>query len=215
MFHPSGTASTSFFNDAATTEIYTLSLHAALPIVTARRQAGEAGAGGPLRAGGAGRAAGAGAPGGDGRRVVGGAAHRGAARAGRADLRRREPARDAGLRGGAVRLAVPRVVSLSLLVLVVASGACQKRAAPVVVAMEPRPNPPVGASAPKPPEDPRERLRRNRWLAQFWEELTPAQRRRVEARMRRAQPPLASNRESAGLAWDALGLPERDRLVFG
>ncbi len=33
--------------------------------------------------------------------------------------------------------------------------------------------------------------------------------------MRRAQPPLASNRESAGMAWDALGLAERDRLVFG
>jgi hypothetical protein len=29
--------------------------------------------------------------------------------------------------------------------------------------MEPRPNPPVS----KPPDNPRERLRQNRWLAQF------------------------------------------------
>ena len=107
---------------------------------------------------------------------------------------------------------MPRVLPL-LLALALASGACRPRPAPVV-AMEPRPNPPVTAAT-KLPDNPRERLRQNRWLAQFWEELTPAQRRRVEARMRRAQPPFASNRESAGLAWDALGLAERDRLVFG
>ncbi len=101
-----------------------------------------------------------------------------------------------------------------LLVLVIALGACQPPRPGPVVAMEPRPNPPVGAAA-KPPDNPRDRLRQNRWLAQFWEELTPAQRRRVEARMRRAQPPLASNQDSARLTWDALGLAERDRLVFG
>jgi len=112
-----------------------------------------------------------------------------------------------------LRLAVPRAFPL-VLSLGLAVGACQRPRPGVVVAMEPRPNPPVGAAA-KPPDDPRQRLRQNRWLAQFWEELTPAQRRRVEARMRRAQPPLASNQESAGLTWDALGLAERDRLVFG
>ena len=101
------------------------------------------------------------------------------------------------------------------LVSILAIGACQRQRPGLVVAMEPRPNPPVGVAAAKPPDDPRQRLRQNRWLAQFWEELTPAQRRRVEARMRRAQPPIASNRDSARLAWDALGLAERDRLVFG
>ena len=105
---------------------------------------------------------------------------------------------------------MPRVLPL-LLVLAVAAGGCQREKSPLVVAMEPRPNPPVS----KPPDNPRERLRQNRWLAQFWEELTPSQRRRVEARMRRSQPPIASNQEGAGLAWDALGLAERDRLVFG
>ncbi len=109
---------------------------------------------------------------------------------------------------------MPRVLPL-FLALVTALGACQWQRPGPVVAMEPRPNPPVGAAAAKPPDNPRDRLRQNRWLAQFWEELTPAQRRRVETRMRRAQPPIASNGESAGLAWDALGLAERDRLVFG
>ena len=109
---------------------------------------------------------------------------------------------------------MPRVLPL-LLVPVLALAACQRPRPGTVVAMEPRPNPPVGAPAKPAPDNPRERLRQNRWLAQFWEELTPAQRRRVEARMRRAQPPIASNRDSARLAWDALGLAERDRLVFG
>lgn len=101
------------------------------------------------------------------------------------------------------------------LALVLAIGACKRQQQPApVVAMQPRPNPPTVAAKP-PPGDPKERLRQNRWLAQFWEELTPAQRQRVEARMRRAQPPLASDKEGARLAWDGLGLSERDRLVFG
>jgi hypothetical protein len=104
---------------------------------------------------------------------------------------------------------VPRVLPL-LLALAFAFGACRKPP-PKVVAMEPRPNPTVS----KPADNPRERLRQNRWLAQFWEELTPAQRRRVEARLRRAQPSIARDGESAAMAWDGLGLAERDRLVFG
>jgi hypothetical protein len=109
---------------------------------------------------------------------------------------------------------MPRRRSLAplLLGLAVAFGACAKKRPPLVVAMEPRPNPPLY----RPPADtPRERLRQNRWLAQFWEELTPGQRRRVESRMRRSQPPIAADQESAGSAWDTLGLAERDRLVFG
>lgn len=77
--------------------------------------------------------------------------------------------------------------------------------------MEPRPNPPVH----RPADTPRERLRQNRWLARHWEELTPAQRRRVEQRMRRTHPPVASDHEGAQSAWDTLGLAERDQLVFG
>lgn len=104
-----------------------------------------------------------------------------------------------------------RAIVPLLLALTLAFGACApKRPAPVV-AMEPRPNPPLV----KAPDNPRERLRQNRWLAQFWEELTPAQRRRVEARMRRAQPPVAGGREGVAQMWDGLGLAERDRLVFG
>lgn len=98
-----------------------------------------------------------------------------------------------------------------LLALAFAVNACQKPRPPAVVAMEPRPNPPLVRHA----DTPRERLRQNRWLARFWEELTPAQRRRVQHRMRRAQPPIASDQESAQSAWDTLGLAERDRLVFG
>ena len=111
----------------------------------------------------------------------------------------------------------PRAVAAPLslaplsLALALAFGACAPKHPPAVVAMEPRPNPPVAA---KPPDNPRERLRQNRWLARFWEELTPAQRRRVEARMRRAQPSV-SDRGGAAMVWDGLGLAERDRLVFG
>lgn len=107
---------------------------------------------------------------------------------------------------------MPRTVAL-LLAVAAAFGACKPRP-PAVVAMEPRPNPPLVRHSP-PPDNPRDRLRQNRWLAQFWEELTPSQRRRVERRMRRAQPPVAGDGESAGVAWDGLGLAERDRLVFG
>ena len=110
-----------------------------------------------------------------------------------------------------MKVAVPRVVPL-LLALAVGFGACRQKP-PVVVAMEPRPNPPVSKYTP--PDNPRDRLRQNRWLAQFWEELTPAQRRRVEARMRRAQPSIGSDQDSVRSTWDTLGLAERDRLVFG
>lgn len=104
------------------------------------------------------------------------------------------------------------VLLLSAALLALGSGACRPKPQPLVVAMEPRPNPPA-ARPPSP--DPRERLRQNRWLAQFWEELTPSQRRRVEARMRRAKPPMVSDKEGPGHVWDGLGLAERDRLVFG
>jgi hypothetical protein len=58
-------------------------------------------------------------------------------------------------------------------------------------------------------------VRREGWLTRFWEQLTPAQRRRVLARMRRGEEPLASNEAEAAPIWDGLGLPERNALVFG
>jgi hypothetical protein len=59
------------------------------------------------------------------------------------------------------------------------------------------------------------RVRREAWVTRFWEQLTHAQRRRVLTRMRRGEPPLASTEAEAAPAWDGLGLPERDALVFG
>ena len=85
-------------------------------------------------------------------------------------------------------------------------------------AMEPRPNPTRVAAAAAPAAaavSTQERVRRNRWLTRFWEELTPAQQRRVEERMRRARPPLAADRPEAQRLWDTMGLNQRDALVFG
>jgi hypothetical protein len=91
-------------------------------------------------------------------------------------------------------------------------------AAPVAVP-EARPEPVVtfAAAAPVPPAAPTlaERIRQEGWLVRFWEQLTPAQRRRVTTRMRQGSPPLARTEEEAAPAWDGLGLPQRDALVFG
>jgi hypothetical protein len=76
---------------------------------------------------------------------------------------------------------------------------------------------PAFATTPDPPPRPptlSERIRSEAWLTRFWEELTPAQRRRVTARLRRADPPLVSDAAAAPV-WDAMGLPDRDALVFG
>lgn len=82
-------------------------------------------------------------------------------------------------------------------------------------AMAPRPNPPVAAAPAAPAgETPsgRERVRQNPWLTRSWEELSPAQRRRVTARLRRSPAPPA---EPIQAYWDRLGLPDRTSLVFG
>jgi hypothetical protein len=84
-------------------------------------------------------------------------------------------------------------------------AACAQRAAP----------PPPQAASPPPPATLEQRVRREVWLTRFWEQLTPAQRRRVLARMRRGNPPQARTPEEAAPIWDGLGLPERDALVFG
>ncbi len=49
-------------------------------------------------------------------------------------------------------------------------------------------------------------------MTRFWEQLTPAQRRRVVTRLRRSEP---TTEEQAAPIWDGLGLPERNALLFG
>ncbi len=75
--------------------------------------------------------------------------------------------------------------------------------------------PPPPPPAPRTPLTLAQRVRQEVWVTRFWEQLTPAQRRRVMARMRRGEPPLARSEAEAAPAWDGLGLPERDALVFG
>jgi hypothetical protein len=76
-------------------------------------------------------------------------------------------------------------------------------------AMEPRPNPPVATS----PTTPQARLRQAPWLTRFWDELTPSQRRRVMARLRRGPSPTSA--AEAPATWDVMGLPTREALIFG
>jgi len=52
-------------------------------------------------------------------------------------------------------------------------------------------------------------------MTRFWEELTPAQRRRVLGRFRRGDPPAVTAEAEAATTWDGLGLPERNQLLFG
>jgi hypothetical protein len=54
------------------------------------------------------------------------------------------------------------------------------------------------------------RLRQEAWLTRFWEELSPAQRARVQARLAGEE-----DADEAARAWDAMGLPQRATLVFG
>ena len=98
------------------------------------------------------------------------------------------------------------MVRRSVLSLFILVGAC---AAP-----PPAPSPPVAAAAPA-PVTLATRVRQEGWLTRFWEQLTPPQRRRVLARLRRGATPVASTLEEAAPIWDGLGLPERDALVFG
>lgn len=85
-------------------------------------------------------------------------------------------------------------------------GAC---AAP-----QPAPRPP-GPTVAAAPVTLAARVRQEGWLTRFWEQLTPAQRRRVQARLRRGAPPLATTAAEAAPVWDGLGLPDRNALLFG
>ncbi|WP_237214917.1 hypothetical protein [Falsiroseomonas oryziterrae] len=60
-----------------------------------------------------------------------------------------------------------------------------------------------------------DRIRQDAWITRFWEQLTPAQRRRVVARLRLGNPPLATEEAEAAPIWDTLGLAARDALIFG
>lgn len=72
------------------------------------------------------------------------------------------------------------------------------------------PSPPPRPSPPPPTEVV---VRRNPWLAQNFDELTPSRQARVVRRMMRARPPLATTREAARQRWDAMGLEERRALI--
>jgi hypothetical protein len=76
-------------------------------------------------------------------------------------------------------------------------------------AMEPRPNPPVASPA----ATPQARQRQSPWLTRFWDELTPSERRRVMAALRRSGSPASATEAPA--AWDVMGLSARQALVFG
>jgi hypothetical protein len=92
--------------------------------------------------------------------------------------------------------------------------ACAEKPASPLPAAEAAPAATFAAEPPPPPATLNERLRQEAWMARFWEQLTPAQRRRVTARLRQADPPLVSD-AAAPPVWDAMGLPERDALIFG
>lgn len=85
-------------------------------------------------------------------------------------------------------------------------------ASPVVLTATPA----LAALDPPPPGPPTlaDRIRQEGWLVRFWEQLTPAQRRRITTRLRQHSPPLARDETEAAPVWDGLGLPERDALVF-
>ncbi len=95
-----------------------------------------------------------------------------------------------------------------LVVLSLAAGCAQRVPPPRVQAAPAAPTPPQPTSLAS-------RVRREGWMTRFWEQLTPTQRRRVLARMRRDAPPRAANPAEAATVWDSLGLPERDELIFG
>jgi len=76
---------------------------------------------------------------------------------------------------------------------------------------------PVVAHVPAPtrPVTLAERIRQEAWITRFWEQLTPAQRRRVAARLRQAHPPTTFDDAEVAPVWDTLGLAARDALIFG
>jgi hypothetical protein len=101
-----------------------------------------------------------------------------------------------------------RLLPIALLMLA-GCDALNPRPGPIR-AMAPRPNPPAAAAHAATAADP---LRQNPWLGRFWEEMTPAQQRRVAARLRRS--PRRATAAEAPQIWDVMGLADREALVFG
>lgn len=91
-------------------------------------------------------------------------------------------------------------------------------AAAACAAVPTPPSRPARRTAPVParpqPVPVAQRVRQEAWITRFWEQLTPAQQRRVRARLEQGEPPLVTSEDEAARLWDALGLPERDALVF-
>ncbi|WP_372619318.1 hypothetical protein [Falsiroseomonas sp.] len=107
---------------------------------------------------------------------------------------------------------------MSILIAAALLAGCAANIAPVAQA------PPIEATAvaqlpPEPAPPPGitlvERIRQEAWITRFWEQLNAAQRRRVTKQLRNNVPRLAADEAEAAPIWDALGLPERDALVFG
>jgi hypothetical protein len=61
----------------------------------------------------------------------------------------------------------------------------------------------------------RRTVRKNRWLTQFWAELTPAQQLRVERRIQRGSTRSAAGHPEPDAIWDTMGLADRAKLAFG
>jgi hypothetical protein len=61
----------------------------------------------------------------------------------------------------------------------------------------------------------RRAVQENRWLTQFWAELTPAQQLRVERQLQRGTTQLAVGHTEPEAIWDIMGLADRAKLAFG
>lgn len=78
----------------------------------------------------------------------------------------------------------------------------------------PAPTPPaVGLVRRTEPTAPKTRPRQADWTTRFWEELSPAQRNRVMARLRRQAADITT--QDAAARWDTMGLSEREGLLGG
>jgi hypothetical protein len=55
----------------------------------------------------------------------------------------------------------------------------------------------------------------NRWLTQFWAELTPAQQLRIERQIQRGTARLAARHTEPEAIWDTIGLADRAKVAFG
>jgi hypothetical protein len=58
-------------------------------------------------------------------------------------------------------------------------------------------------------------VRENRWLTQFWAELTPVQQLRIERRIQQGATQLAAEHPEPEAIWDTMGLADRAQLAFG